>query len=59
MCFRGNCVRAAPYFSNDSLDDPCIPNPCQNGGICTKNITTSSLFCKCPSGVSYSGKFAL
>lgn len=35
---------------------PCRPNPCQNGGSCTKGPKRSSYFqCSCPTG--YSGKF--
>ena len=28
--------------------DPCTPNPCKNGGHCTRNTTLSR--CQCPSG---------
>ena len=54
MCYRGNCVNSASLFNN-ALNDPCNPNPCQNGGSCMKNATTSTLFCKCAGGVTYSG----
>ena len=56
MCYQGNCVNSAPYFKNTvKYGNPCNPNPCLNGGICSQNATTSSLFCKCSAGKSYLG----
>ena len=31
-----------------SLGDPCIPNPCQNGGRCQPNIAAGTYECDCP-----------
>lgn len=56
MCYKGSCQNAATIFSDKSSRDACNPNPCQNGGVCMKNITTSSLYCKCPPGINYAGK---
>lgn len=56
MCYRATCVDASTVVSNINITaNPCIPNPCKNGGICVQNITTSSLFCKCPYGKNFSG----
>ena len=55
MCYQGNCVNSALYLKNATLGNPCVPNPCQNGGICVQNATTASLFCKCSAGKTYIG----
>jgi hypothetical protein len=59
MCYRGNCVNSASIFKPLVSVDPCNPNPCQNGGTCFKNVTTSSLFCRCAFGRKYSGNSIL
>jgi len=33
------------YFS---LGDPCVPNPCQNGGRCRPNAAAGTYVCDCP-----------
>ena len=55
MCYQGNCVNSAPYFSNVAIGNPCIPNPCQNGGLCIQNATTSTLYCRCSANKIYTG----
>ncbi len=42
-------------LNNPIRGNPCDPNPCQNGGVCLQNLTTGSLFCKCPTNVIYTG----
>ena len=42
-----------PFFNLGSPGNPCIPNPCLNGGRC--NVTTNGTVCTCMSG--YSGQF--
>jgi hypothetical protein len=42
-------------FNKSINGNPCIPNPCQNGGICMQNSTTGSLFCKCEPNAKYAG----
>ncbi|KAJ8034329.1 Reelin domain-containing protein 1 [Holothuria leucospilota] len=33
------------------VDDPCVPNPCDNGGTCIPvSSIPSGFFCQCPSG---------
>ena len=58
MCYQGNCVNAAPLFKNVSLGNPCNPNPCKNRGVCIFNSTTYSVYCKCQSGLNYTGIYA-
>ncbi len=55
MCYQGNCINSAIMFNNFITGNPCIPNPCQNGGTCMQNSTTGSLFCKCKPNVTYLG----
>jgi hypothetical protein len=33
------------YFS---IGDPCVPNPCQNGGRCRINTAGGTYVCDCP-----------
>ncbi|KAK5850894.1 hypothetical protein PBY51_001731 [Eleginops maclovinus] len=37
------------------VSSPCRPDPCQNGGSCTKGRKRASFQCSCPHG--YTGKF--
>jgi hypothetical protein len=32
---------------NDSAPNPCIPNPCQNGGMCSVIQNTDTFSCLC------------
>ena len=32
------------------LEDPCHPNPCREGGTCSRNQLTGEMICKCTSG---------
>ena len=34
---------------NLNLEDPCLPNPCQNGGTC-QSLGTYGFACLCPTG---------
>ncbi|XP_041819306.1 hyaluronan-binding protein 2-like [Chelmon rostratus] len=67
-CGRGDCVinlQKPPYFEckcrppfhgpncNTLPPSPCEPNPCQNGGSCSKG--NSRLRCACPDG--FTGRF--
>ena len=39
-------IKMLNFFNN--LDfDPCIPNPCFNGGACTPSADTTNFICKC------------
>lgn len=31
-----------------SIGDPCIPNPCQNGGRCRPDLASGTYVCDCP-----------
>ncbi len=31
------------------IGDSCIPNPCQNGGLCRPNTAAGTYVCDCPS----------
>ena len=57
MCYQSQCVNSASILNNIITSDPCEPNPCNNGGICTKNATVSGFICDCPSDVVYAGNF--
>ena len=35
-------------FNSDDIDDPCDPNPCNNGGTCMNN--NGQAMCDCPPG---------
>ena len=59
MCYQAKCVDASTVMFNRNITtDPCVPNPCQNGGICLQNATTSSLFCRCPYRKKYGGSYS-
>ena len=53
MCYQGNCVNSATLYNNNVVvnTNPCIPNPCKNGGFCFQNATT--VYCGC--GKKYNG----
>ena len=38
-------------FLSSAVSDPCSPNPCENGGVCSPNSLVSSDYqCTCPDG---------
>ncbi len=59
MCYQSLCVDSSAYLLNTTLKNLCSPNPCQNGGICSQNATTGTIFCKCAPGKNYAGKIKL
>ena len=59
MCYQAKCVDSKPYLTNVTLRSLCSPNPCQNGGICSQNSTTGSMFCRCAPGKAYAGKIQI
>ena len=46
------CTCLDGYSGNECQINPCMPNPCDNGGVCIINGNTWA--CNCPTG--YNGK---
>ena len=61
QCYQGQCVDSSTINIPTIIQiNPCLPNPCQNGGVCVSDSTTVSSFsCQCPSDRSFSGKYFL
>ena len=59
MCYQANCVDGSKILKNKTLVNPCVPNPCQNGGVCYQNLITGLLFCNCKSNILYAGNIFL
>ncbi|XP_032229293.2 uncharacterized protein LOC5505030 [Nematostella vectensis] len=53
-CLNGTCECRSGFVGNGfkctATEDPCIPNPCENGGICRPGHGGKVFECSCPSG---------
>ena len=37
-------------FQNKAIGDVCLPNPCENGGLCHHGVDGKLFSCECPHG---------
>eukprot|EP00117_Sycon_ciliatum_P011161 scpid2447/ scgid12756/ Protocadherin Fat 4; Cadherin family member 14; FAT tumor suppressor homolog 4; Fat-like cadherin protein FAT-J len=48
--FNLDTVAIAASTSNKCSENPCWPQPCQNGGVCSAQSGNKDFICSCPSG---------
>lgn len=47
--FRCSCSSGTTGVNCEQLEVSCLILPCQNGGTCSLDSTTSIYYCRCPS----------